>query len=129
MIRTTKVNSLKVTASTFSSVIQIGDSTHAKPLTRAIAVQQVGGIKAEEPFDYPNYRIFQLPQLVSFPEPNLTMKTINHRNQIVANNITLTALAASSILHLGNSKHINAEARIKHIRILQNAPTANNSIV
>lgn len=116
--RSSSVDKIKVTTVSFSSIIQLGDSTIINGLNRALAVQREKELFFGNEGSYAPYRIFSEP----IPIPTITEPITIQQHQvnpiIKVHNINVLGFSSSSILHVGNSKHINMEARIKHIRQL-----------
>lgn len=117
--RTTKVNTLKVISLSYSSIGEIGDAKIAKPKSRAIAVQKEGADFQENLFQFSDYAIFQ-KQIDSQPGvPPVHQKHYHHVPYIHINNIEVTGASSSSLIQLGSLDKVDAESRLKHIRILQ----------
>ncbi|MFF2446234.1 spore germination protein GerPE [Neobacillus sp. NPDC058068] len=118
LTRTSSVDSLQVKEVAFCSVIQLGDSCIINGFSRALAVQREAEIFFGDEGNFPSYPIFKR----QLPLPPITEKIsiVRHNlNPIIkVNNIKVTAVSSSAILHVGNSKHISMEARVKHIRQL-----------
>ncbi|MDZ5470271.1 spore germination protein GerPE [Bacillus sp. 31A1R] len=116
--RTSSVDRIKVDGFAFSSIFQIGDSTIINGLNRALAVQRERELFFGREGNFRNYPIYSIPiPLPQLTEP-LTFQSHPLNPIIKVNNIQVIAFSSSSVLHVGNSKHINMEARIKHIRQL-----------
>lgn len=116
--RITYVNKVDVTTITRSSIIEIGDSDKLAPTTRIIAIQREKAIffGNELPFaDYPMFRE-EIPQPNVYEQVAFTRE--NESPFIHVENIHMRNIAASSILHLGSTETIEAEARVKNIRHL-----------
>ncbi|ETI68674.1 spore germination protein GerPE [Neobacillus vireti] len=118
LTRTSNVDHLEVKQVAFSSIIQLGDSSIINGFSRALAVQREAEIFFGDEGNFPSYRIFKKP----LPLPPITesMSFFRHDlNPIIkVNKLHVTAVSSSSILHVGNSRYISLEARIKHIRQL-----------
>ena len=119
MIRTTKVNLFRVNSVSFSSILEIGDATHCRPKTNIIAVQKEGGVESDEGYEFDNYSLFRRPKTPFPQKPNVQKKTYNHKKTLHVDAINITGVTSSAVVQLGNLKNVLSEARIKHIRILE----------
>ncbi len=118
MSRQSKVHFFSVNSSSFSSVIQLGDSIIAEPKVKALAVQKEIPIFKENSFPYSDYTIFNRPFLQIIDEPNVRTNFVQHDKDIVVERMRIGSMSSSAITQVGTLKYINAEARIKNIRIL-----------
>lgn len=117
--RTSRVGTYNINDVIFGSIFEIGDAVEATLRSKAIAIQKEGAYFTDEGFEFSQYPIFS----EDIPLPD-TMLTINqtriHRDPYIdVASVRILAVSASSIIQVGNIKNIDAEARIKHIRILQ----------
>lgn len=124
--RQSNVTSAYVSSVGLSSVFQIGDSFQIKPTTNALAVQ-----REEERFydfegDLSMYHAFQqeIPKPIIYEE--VTTNFFHENPRINVHFVNVTALSSSAVFHIGSTKDIIAEARVKHIRQLQNLNNRNN---
>ncbi|MEH7355576.1 spore germination protein GerPE [Neobacillus drentensis] len=119
LTRTSNVDHLEVKLVAFSSVIQLGDSGIINGLSRAIAVQREEEIFFGDEGNFPSYPVFTKP--LPLPPITETISFLQHNiNPIIkVNNIDVIAVSSASILHVGNSRNVSMEARIKHIRQLR----------
>ncbi|WP_175638275.1 spore germination protein GerPE [Metabacillus schmidteae] len=118
--RQSNVTSAYVNSVGLSSVFQIGDSLQITPTTNVLAVQ-----REEEKFfgyegDTSMFQAFQeeIPQPIIY-EPVIT-NFFHEIPRINVHSVNVTALSSSSVFHIGSTKDIIAEARVKHIRQLKN---------
>jgi len=118
LTRISSVDHFKNRIVSFSSVVQLGDSCILNGFSRALAVQREAEIFLGNEGNFPTYSIFRMP--LQLPPINESISFIRHNRTpiIKANNIDITALSNSSIVHIGNTKHASMEVRIKHIRQL-----------
>ncbi|PLS02973.1 spore germination protein GerPE [Neobacillus cucumis] len=118
LARISSVDTFKNTIASFSSVVQLGDSCILNGFSRALAVQREAEVFFGNEGNFPSYSIFRMP--LAFPPITETISYIRHNRTpiIKANNIYVTAVSNSSIAHIGNTKHVSMEVRIKHIRQL-----------
>ena len=119
MIRTTKVNLFRVNSVSFSSILEIGDATYCYPKTNIIAVQKEGGVESDEGFEFDKYSLFKRSTPPYPPKPNVQKRTYNHKKSLHVDAINITGVTSSAVVQLGNVKNVRSEARIKHIRILE----------
>jgi len=118
LTRISSVDNLKVKQVAFDSIIQLGDSCILNGFSRAIAVQREAEIFFGDEGNFPSYRIFKKPLPLPPITESITFLRRNINPIIKVNNIDVTAVSSSSILHVGNSRNVSMEARIKHIRQL-----------
>jgi spore germination protein PE len=116
--RSSSVKHIKVTNASLSSVIQLGDSTIINGLNRAIAVQREQQLFLGDEEDFSTYPIFQRPLVFPQDKEEVIVSSYHQNPMIKVRTINAIAFSSSSILHVGNTKSINMEARIKHIRQL-----------
>ncbi|MFM1653395.1 spore germination protein GerPE [Brevibacillus sp. B_LB10_24] len=100
------------------SIFEVGDSFHVHPITKAIAVQRQQAIFLESEFPLSDYPMFteRIPQ--PFVVEPLKMETINKSPFLNVDNIKINNMVSSSVLHLGSSRILHSEARVKTIRHL-----------
>ncbi|WP_312475565.1 spore germination protein GerPE [Neobacillus sp.] len=116
--RTSKVDKINVNIISFASLLQLGDSCIINGLSRALAVQREAEIDFGNEGSFADYRVFSEP--IPFQPIYEAFSFIPHNPMplIKVQNIDIIGISSSSILHVGNSKHISMEARVKHIRQL-----------
>ncbi|MDQ0153832.1 spore germination protein GerPE [Robertmurraya andreesenii] len=117
--RTSIVNSLSVNVITIVSTLEIGDSAHIHGTTRALAVQREKELFFGNEGNFLGYGLFNKPILLEAVTEPLTYEREVLSPFIKVNNITINAISTSSVAHIGNTKSVNMEARIKHIRQLE----------
>jgi len=126
--RSSYVDSLKIITALFSSVIQLGDSCYIQGFTRALAVQRQEELFFGNEGNFAEFPIFSEPIPIQPITYNLAMQTFNPPPSIIkVNTIHVTGVSASSLIHVGNSKVIQMEARVKHIRQLLNGGGSGNT--
>ncbi len=116
--RVTKVDDIRIMSVGSTDVIEMGDSVQVSPAANVFAVQREKAIFIEDEFDLQDYPIFTVP----IPQPSVheqieTFTTYDSPSIHVAH-ISIRSIAGSSIVHLGSSKTITSEARVKNIRHL-----------
>jgi spore germination protein PE len=123
-MRISMVDEVNVLSLSFSSYLHIGDSYCINAKSKALAV------KREYPRYYGNegsfaaYPIFTMKTPTPVITENLNTGISNANPNINVNNISVKGVSSSSILQVGSSHSIFAEARIKHIRqLIGNTPS------
>lgn len=116
--RTSVVNHIKVETISFSSILEIGDSTFTQGFSRAIAVQREAEAFFGYEAEFKSYSAFQIPIPFSPITENISMHSQQLNPITKVQNIDVIGVSTSSILQVGSSKHISMEARIDHIRHL-----------
>lgn len=111
----TAINSLA-----FSSIFNIGDTVHFNPTFNAIAVQREGAAWNDD-YDlaFEDFSLFQREASWIEKELPVAMQRYHRNGRINVGNVSITGVSESSSVHIGGLQHINAEARIKHIRKLK----------
>ncbi|MFC4322320.1 spore germination protein GerPE [Litchfieldia salsa] len=120
--RLSVVESIYVNSVSFSSVLQIGDSSHITPVTQALAVKREYPLFFSNEGNFNEYSVFTRPIPAVSIEESFNMATFNEKPNIKVNTIRVTGASASSVIHIGSTNNIRAEARIKHIRQLLDQP-------
>lgn len=119
--RLSTVNNIYVNSVGLGSVVQFGDSTNLRPFSRALAVQREKQFFIGNEGNFEDYPVFTKPLRQPYFYERINMVEHNVKPVIKVNNIKVTALSASAILHVGSTDHISAESRVKHIRQLLSA--------
>ncbi|MBT2684284.1 spore germination protein GerPE [Bacillus sp. ISL-37] len=124
--RITCVDHIKIDSVSFSSIFQIGDSEQIQAVSRALAVQREAEIFFDNEGNFDAFTVFS--EAIPFQaadDENVTFSTHNLNPVLKVRNIDILGASSSSVVHLGNSRNIAMEARVKHIRQL--LPRNNNS--
>lgn len=117
--RSSFVDSLKVDSLQFSSIIQLGDSHYIRGTNLALAEQREEEIFFGQEGDFSRYRVFSEPLPLPLLTEHLRIERNNHGAcGIKVGTIKINGVSSSSLVHIGNSKIVQMEARIKHIRHL-----------
>ena len=126
--RISLVDNIKVTNVSLSSIFQVGDSFRLAPQVRALAVQRQEELFFSDEGNFQAYPVFTrpLPKLVS-PLP-VTTTRLHDSRFIKVRNINVISASSSGIVHIGSTRQIDAEARVKHIRQLHSTPEGNDII-
>lgn len=116
--RSSYVDNITVLVASYSSILQLGDSCIINGLSRALAIQREVEFFSENEGSFSAYPIFSEP--IPFPSVNepFTFRSHHAKPLIKVQKIDVIGFSSSSVLHVGNSKHISMEARVKHIRQL-----------
>jgi spore germination protein PE len=116
--RTVVVDKVDVESVAIASVLQIGDSNRIQGFSRAIAVQREAEIFFGNEGNFANYSIFSEPIPLSPITEQVQMSRQNICPCIKVGRIDIIGVSASGVVHLGNTRHVSMEARVKHIRQL-----------
>ncbi|WHY98739.1 MULTISPECIES: spore germination protein GerPE [Peribacillus] len=114
--RISKVKSLLSDTVSFSSTLQIGDTSYIDGNSQALAIQKRSETFQSVDIHFEDYEIFKRP----FYIPRLTEPVIssfsNPNPFIRVGNINIIGISASSVVGVGNVGHARMESRVKHIR-------------
>ncbi|UZW66457.1 spore germination protein GerPE [Priestia flexa] len=116
--RISQVNHLTLNSLLSSSLCQIGDSTHIVLKTRVLAIKREYPLFYGREGDFNSYDVFNEP----IPQPInefINMQVNNTAPLIKVDRVTIRGCSFSSVIHVGSTCTIDAEARIKHIRQLE----------
>ncbi|WLR51518.1 spore germination protein GerPE [Bacillus tianshenii] len=116
--RTSRVDHIDLNILSFASVFEIGDSERISTSVRVLAVQRQFQVFFGNEGNFNKYPLFQVPLPKPVVNERITMTRQNLNNEIYVKNIDILGISTSSILHIGSTKSINNEARVKHIRQL-----------
>jgi spore germination protein PE len=116
--RTAVVNDVNIHTVSISSVFQIGDSKLIQGYSRALAVQREAEIFYGNEGNFAEFPIFSEPLLLPAISEEVHMSQQNLNPFIKIEKINIIGVSSSAIVHLGNTKHVSLEARVKHIRQL-----------
>ncbi|GMB08850.1 spore germination protein PE [Thermolongibacillus altinsuensis] len=118
MSRLSLVQWINTNAVAFGSVLQIGDSNQVILRSKAIALQRQYEFfdTRELPMTFP---VFTKP----IPKPNfddepMVFHKLNECPTISVRSIRTLGISSSSAVHIGSTKLVQTEVRIKHIRQL-----------
>ena len=117
--RTSVVDLINVSTVSFSSIVEIGDATYHQAFSRAIAVQRQKNLFYGSEGAFEDYPVFTEPiPLIPIIE-NVACHVENLKPIIKVHHINITGISSSSLLQIGNCRHMYTEARIKHIRQIE----------
>ena len=121
--RSSLVDWIRVASVDLSATVQVGDSNQVTPESTVYAVQR----------EYPIFNSNEADDLTKFPIysqeiplPTITECiegiTIQENPVIKVGGIDILGVAASSVLHIGSTRTIRSESRVKNIREFFNEP-------
>ncbi len=117
--RTSMLGLLNIVNVSSASVIQLGDREETNAKLQALAVQRQAGHRQSGDAFFESYPIFarERPTLIDAADTELIHQTTTHLSPHIHVGI-IRVLAVSSAAHVlaGNSCHLVADSRIKHIR-------------
>ncbi|WP_084786677.1 spore germination protein GerPE [Bacillus tuaregi] len=119
MIRTSKVDNLKINSTGLSAVIHIGDSNHLNTFARVLAIQRQKELYYDNEGNFKLYGIFSRPLPIPPLDEAIRINSVSLNPLIKVGSISAVEVTASSILHIGSSDNIQAEARTLHIRHIE----------
>jgi spore germination protein PE len=124
--RTSCVDTINIKTVSFASTVQLGDSSIINGLSRALAVQRETELFYGNEGNLSNYPVYSEPiPFMPIYEP-FSFTRHNPNPLIKVSKINITGISSSSILHVGNTRHVSMEARVKHIRQLLPTPRKEN---
>lgn len=123
--RTSNVKNINVRNVFFSSVFEIGDSCHITPRSKVFAVQREYELFYSDEGNLNTYPIFTMPLPKPMSDESVNFIKYNESFAINVNNIDIIAVSGAGVLHIGSTKTIDSESRIKHIRQLLDEPGTN----
>ncbi|NRD78386.1 spore germination protein GerPE [Bacillus sp. BRMEA1] len=116
--RLANVDFIHVKTFSYSSIFQIGDSRIINGFSRALAVQREAEVFYGNEGNLPSFDVIIKPITLPTITENLTLTFHNLPSVIKVKNINVKGFSNASVLHVGNSRNISMEARVKHIRQL-----------
>ncbi|MBM7554094.1 spore germination protein GerPE [Thalassobacillus pellis] len=117
--RLVKVNNIDLYDLVFSSTFVIGDSQQARPFSRVIAVQKEGAFYKENMVKFEQFPIFDLQLQETLPEAQIDDRHYHRNTTIHVDSVRIIGISTSSMLQVGSLEYLDAESRVKHIRILR----------
>ncbi len=117
--RTSIVEQLHLDSVSFSSVIELGDSSYIQGFSRALAIQREEDIFFGNEGDFNRFPVFSIPFSFLPVEENFTMFTTQLHPIIKVKTIEVMGTSSAAVIHIGSSNHILMESRVKHIRQLR----------
>jgi spore germination protein PE len=126
--RTSCVDNINIKIVSFASTVQLGDSCIINGLSTALAVQREIEVFYGNEGNLSSYRVFSEPIPFLPITESFTYSRQNTNPLIKVNKIDIIGISSSSLLHVGNSRNVSLEARIKHIRQLLPTPRHNEEV-
>ncbi|MGG3563513.1 spore germination protein GerPE [Neobacillus rhizosphaerae] len=122
LARSSCVDAIHIDIVSFSSILQLGDSCIINGFSKALAVQREAEQFYGNEGDLVSYPVYYEP--IPF-EPLYEDLSFSHHHLnpvIKVHHIDIIAISSASLLHVGNSKDVSMEVRVKHIRQLLPVP-------
>lgn len=116
--RTSCVDTINIKIASFSSTVQLGDSCIINGLSRALAVQREIEVFYGNEGNLSPYPVYSEPIPFQPIDEPFSYSRQNPNPLIRVGKIDIIGISSASLLHVGNSRHVSMEARIKHIRQL-----------
>ncbi|MCK1984357.1 MULTISPECIES: spore germination protein GerPE [Peribacillus] len=114
--RISKVKSLLSDTTSFSSTLQIGDTSYIDGNSQALAVQKRSETFQSVDIHFEDYEIFKRPLYIPRLNEPVISNFSNPNPFIRVGNINIIGISASSVVGVGNVGHARMESRVKHIR-------------
>ena len=114
--RISKVKSIVSDTVSFSSALQIGDTSYIDGNALAIAVQKKSETFNSVDVHFENYDIFKKPLYIPRLNEPVISSFSNPNPFIRVGNINIIGISSSSVVGVGNVGHARMESRVKHIR-------------
>lgn len=128
LVRTSIVDTLKLNTLSFSSIVEIGDSSYIQGFSRALAVQREKEIFFGNEGNFSSFPSFSKNPRFEAIDENFSMYQEHLHPIIKVKSIDIIGVSAASIVHIGSSNHISMESKVVHLRQLlpkegiENAP-------
>lgn len=116
--RTSAVDRVIINSLSIVSTFEVGDSSQIQAFSRAIALQRERQTFFSNEIKFSDFDIFTETIPVEPIFENVSFETNSVHPIIKVGFLDITGVSTSSIIHIGNTKNINMESRIKHIRHL-----------
>jgi spore germination protein PE len=100
----------------FASTLMAGDLGRFDSETRALAVQRQVTVFWENEGDLASFALFSRPIPLPAVEEAVELNRINTNPDIVVDEVRVVSVSTASLALIGSVRHIQTEARIKHIR-------------
>jgi spore germination protein PE len=114
--RISKVKSIVSDTTSFSSTLQIGDTSYIDGNSQALAVQKRSETFHSVDIHFEDYEIFKRPFYIPRLNEPVISSFSNPNPFIQVGNINIIGISASSVVGVGNVCHARMESRVKHIR-------------
>lgn len=120
--RISKVKSLVSDTTSFSSTLQIGDTSYIDGNSQALAVQKRSETFQSVDIYFEDYEIFKRPLYIPRLNEPVISSFSNPNPFIRVGHINIIGISASSVVGVGNVGHARMESRVKHIREVPKKP-------
>ncbi|SFA79473.1 MULTISPECIES: spore germination protein GerPE [unclassified Bacillus (in: firmicutes)] len=117
--RTSIVDYLHIKTVSFSSTIQLGDSSIINGFSRVLAVQRESDTFLGTEGVFEEYAIFKEPIPLQPINENMISFKNNLTPCIKVGKIDVIAVSTTGLIHVGSSCNVYMETRVKHIRQLK----------
>jgi len=114
--RISKVKSLLSDTVSFSSTLQIGDTSYIDGNALALAIQKKSETFHSVDIHFEDYNIFKKPFYIPRLYEPVISRFSNPNPFIRVGNINIIGISSSSVVGVGNVGHARMESRVKHIR-------------
>lgn len=114
--RISKVKSLLSDTVSFSSTLQIGDTSYIDGISLALAIQKKSETFGSVDIHFEDYDIFKKPFYIPRLNEPVISRFSNPNPFIRVGNINIIGISSSSVVGVGNVGHARMESRVKHIR-------------
>ena len=120
--RISKVKSLLSDTVSFSSTLQIGDTSYIDGNALALAIQKKSETFHSVDIHFEDYNIFKKPFYIPRLYEPVISRFSNPNPFIRVGNINIIGISSSSVVGVGNVGHARMESRVKHIREVPKKP-------
>ncbi|WP_286170513.1 spore germination protein GerPE [Bacillus sp. NTK071] len=115
--RSSLVNWINILSVDSSGTVQIGDSNQITPETKIFAIQREKPIfKGNEYEDLSPFSIYSQQLPIPLLTEAINHVTVHENPVIKVNSIQVLGVAASGVIHVGSTRTIQSESRVKNIR-------------
>ncbi|MDM5357586.1 spore germination protein PE [Peribacillus sp. B2I2] len=114
--RISKVKSILSDTVSFSSTLQIGDTSYIDGNSLALAIQKKSETFGSVDVHFEDYDIFKKPFYIPRLNEPVISRFSNPNPFIRVGNINIIGISSSSVVGVGNVGHARMESRVKHIR-------------
>ncbi|WP_375088204.1 spore germination protein GerPE [Peribacillus sp. RS7] len=114
--RISKVKSILSDTVSFSSTLQIGDTSYIDGNSLALAIQKKSETFGSVDIHFEDYDIFKKPFYIPRLNEPVISRFSNPNPFIRVGNINIIGISSSSVVGVGNVGHARMESRVKHIR-------------
>lgn len=116
--RSAMIGGVSITSVASAATVQFGDRHSSYSSTRALAIQQKMKNKPKLEFDFSEFPFFNVSLQPNYPPNNICFHRTCHDHNIRVGYVHIIAASTASTILTGNSHQYNADARVKHFRVL-----------